>query len=166
MSTVQLRKFIPSSRRLTGAIIGGLVAGLVLSVWMLIGEVSSGMPSQLTEMERQIAGWLGAAPASTVHIATLKEEYLGNLGHWLLSAVAGAAYAIFWRRDRSVVLNGLTFGAAFYVAAHAVVGPIIGLTPGMWNMPREVFLMGCVINGFFGLCTAYFAHQFDRAENV
>ncbi len=144
-----------------GAVAGGVVAGLVLSVWMLIGEVTSVAPSQLTEMERQIAGWFGGLTPLASRSITLSEEYLGNLGHLLLSAVAGAAYALVWRRDRSVVLNGLLFGAAFFVAAHAIVGPLLGLTPGMWNMPRSIFLTGCVINGFFGLCTAFFAHQFE-----
>jgi hypothetical protein len=31
----------------------------------------------------------------------------------------------------------------------------------MWNFPLAVFVQGCIINGFFGLCTAFFAHQFD-----
>ncbi len=97
---------------------------------------------------------------------TMAEEYSGNLGHWLLSALAGAAYACVWRRDRSMIRDGILFGAAFYLAAHAIVGPLLGLTPGMWNFPRSAFLMGCVINGFFGLCTAFFAHHFDRSQGV
>lgn len=45
----------PTSHRLLGAILGGILAGLALSVWMLIEAVSNGSPSQLTRMERQIA---------------------------------------------------------------------------------------------------------------
>ncbi len=82
----------------------------------------------------------------------------------MLSAVAGAAYAFVWRRSRPVVLNGLLFVAAFFIAAHAIVGPLFGLTPGMWNFPRPVSVTGCIINGFFGLCTAFFAYQFDPAR--
>jgi hypothetical protein len=31
----------------------------------------------------------------------------------------------------------------------------------MWNFPLAVFVQGCIINGFFGLCTAFVANQFD-----
>jgi uncharacterized membrane protein YagU involved in acid resistance len=156
-----LMRFLPPRRRLYGAIIGGLVAGLVLAVWLLIGEVTSGLPSQLTEMERQIAVWFGAAPHPANAVASTAEEYYGIFGHLLLSALAGAGYAIGWRRDKSVILNGLVFGMAFYAVAHAVVGPITGLTPPIWGVPLSLFLLGCVINGFFGLVTAFFAHQFE-----
>ncbi len=152
----------PSGNRLLGAVAGGLFAGLVLSVWMLIGEVASGQPSQLTDMERQIAGWFGAGAAGPG--ITMAEEYLGNGGHLLLSALAGAAYALVWRRDRPVVLNGLVFGLAFLVAAHGIVGPLTGLTPMLWDRPFTFFWMGGLINGFFGLCTAFFARQFDPAS--
>ncbi len=151
---------MPSRRRLLGAVIGGLFAGLVLSVRMLIGEVVSHQPSQLTEMEREIANRLAGPMSTPTSTITITEEYLGNLGHWLLSRFAGAAYAVFWRSDRSVVVNGMAFGAAFYGAAHAIIGPLLGLTPGMWNFPLRVFLTGCLVNGFFGLCTAFFAYQF------
>lgn len=157
-----LMDLAPAPRRLLGATIGGIVAGLVLAVWLLVGEVVSHLPSQLTAMERQIAGWFGGTTPMDAPGITIAEEYIGIAGHLLLSAIAGAAYAIFWRRDRSVILDGLLFGAAFFMAAHAIAGPALGLTPGMWNMPRPVFLTGCVINGFFGLCTAFFANQFDR----
>ncbi len=57
-----------------GAIIGGIVAGLVLSVWMLIGEVTSGLPSQLIAMERQIAGSLGFSVPPALHTASVFED--------------------------------------------------------------------------------------------
>jgi uncharacterized membrane protein YagU involved in acid resistance len=85
----------------------------------------------------------------------------GIAGHLTLSAVVAAVYPFIWRRDRSVVLNGLLFGAVFFIAAHATIGPLLRLTPGMWNFPLAVFVQGCIINGFFGLCTVFFAHQFD-----
>jgi hypothetical protein len=154
--------FVPSGWRLLGAVLGGIVAGLVLSVWMLIGEVATGTPSQLISMERQVSGWFGTAAPPEVKTASMIEEYVGNFGLLLLSAIAGAACAFGWRRDRSVVLNGLMFGMAFFAPAHAVVGPILGLTPPIWRVPPQLFLLGYVINGFFGLCTAFFAHQFDR----
>jgi uncharacterized membrane protein YagU involved in acid resistance len=142
-----------------GAIVGGVVAGLVLAVWLTVGEVVTRGPSQLTEIERQIAGWFGGKTPLTAPMITMPEEYIAIAGHLLLSAGAGAAYALVWRRDRAVIVNGLVFGAAFFIATHAIVGPLLGLTPGMWNFPPSVFATGCVINGFFGLCTAFFAHQ-------
>ncbi len=160
-------RFWPSTHRLTGAVIGGVVAGLVLSVWMLVGEVTSGAPSQLTQMERQVSGWFGTGVPSANAVASASEEYLGNFGHLLLSALAGAAYAFGWRKDRSpalVVLNGLVFGMAFYALAHAIVGPILGLTPFIWAVPPSLLWLGCIINGFFGLCTAFFAYQFTRND--
>jgi len=163
MSASTVLAGLPSGRRLMGAIFGGLVAGLVLAVWLVVGEVVMREPSQLTEIERQIAGWFGGTTPVAVSTITMAEEYIGIAGHLALSAVAGAAYAFVWRRDRSVVLSGLLFGAGFFVAAHAIVGPLLGLTPGMWNFPQSVFVTGCIINGFFRLYTAFFAHQFDPA---
>lgn len=149
-----------SGRRLSGAIIGAVVAGLILSVWMLTDEVTTHAPSQLTQMERQIASWFGGTTPLEATTITGREEYLGNLGHWLLSATVGAVYPFTFRQDERWVFKGLLFGAGFFIAAHAIVGPLLGLTPGMWNMPRSVFLTGCLINGFFGLSTAFFAQAF------
>jgi uncharacterized membrane protein YagU involved in acid resistance len=161
MSTDAIAKFMPPSRRLMGAIVGGLVAGFVLAVWLVVGEAVTHAPSQLTTMERQIAEWFGGTTPLSAPMITFAEEYTGIAGHLALSAVVATVYPFLWRRDRSVILNGLLFGAAFFIAAHAIVGPLLRLTPGMWNFPLAVFVQGCVINGFFGLCTAFFAHQFD-----
>lgn len=150
------------SRRLTGAIIGGIVAGLVLAIWLLIGEVSSGAPSQLTTMERQIAGWFGGPQTLASAPASMLEEYIGVFGHLLLSAFAGAAYAIFWPKRESVIVQGILFGMAFYAVAHAIVGPLTGLTAPIWQVPLPIFLLGCVINGFFGICTAFFTKLIDH----
>ncbi len=49
MRAAGLMRLMPAKHRLLGAVVGGVVAGLVLSVWMLIGEVVSHTPSQLTE---------------------------------------------------------------------------------------------------------------------
>jgi hypothetical protein len=76
-----------------GAIVGGVVAGLVLAVWLTVGEVVTRGPSQLTEIERQIAGWFGGKTPLTAPMITMPEEYIGIAGHLLLSAGAGAAYA-------------------------------------------------------------------------
>ncbi len=157
---------LPSWRRLLGSVIGGVVAGLVLAIWLVVGEVVTHSPSQLTEIERHIASWFGSATPMDASAITFAEEYVGIAGHLLLSAVAGAAYACVWRTRRCVVVDGLLFGAIFFVAAHAVVGPLLGLTPGMWNFPPSAFLIGCVVNGFFGLSTAFFAREFERGEPV
>ena len=161
MSADAIAKLMPPRRRLMGAILGGLVAGFVLAVWLVVGEVVTRTPSQLTMMERQIAGWFDGATPIDAPMITFAEEYSGIAGHLVLSAIIAAVYPFVWRRDRSVALNGLLFGAALFIAAHAIVGQLLRLTPGMWNFPLSVFVQGCIINGFFGLCTAYFAHQFD-----
>jgi uncharacterized membrane protein YagU involved in acid resistance len=161
MGVDTIAKLMPPRRRLMGAILGGLVAGFVLAVWLVVGEVVTRTPSQLTMMERQIAAWFDGATPIDAPMIKFAEEYVGIAGHLALSAVVAAVYPFVWRRDRSVVLNGLLFGAGFFIAAHAVIGPLLRLTPGMWNFSLAVFVQGCIINGFFGLCTAFFAHQFD-----
>lgn len=161
MSTLVSPISFPSWRRLYGAVVGGLVAGLVLAVWLEAGEAVTRIPSQLTQIERHITSWFGPAQLLDAPKITFEEEYLGIVGHLLLSAAAGAAFAMVWRRDRSIIIDGLLFGAAFFVVAHAIVGPLLGLTPGMWNFPLSIFLTGCIINGFFGICTAFFAREFE-----
>ena len=66
----------------------------------------------------------------------------GIAGHLTLSAVVVAVYPFIWRRDRSVVLNGLLFGAVFLVAAHAIIGPLLRLTRAMWNFRAGRVLPG------------------------
>lgn len=68
----------------------------------------------MTEIERQIAGWFGGKTPLTAPLITMPEEYIGIAGHLLLAG-SGAAYALVWRRDRSVIVNGLVFGAALTV---------------------------------------------------
>jgi hypothetical protein len=48
----------------------------------------------------------GATPINAPMI-TFAEAYIGIAGHLARSAVVAAVYPFVWRRDRSVVLNGL-----------------------------------------------------------
>lgn len=52
-----------SSKRVAGAVAGGLVAGLALSAVMLLGERASSKPSELIELERNTAAKLGVESA-------------------------------------------------------------------------------------------------------
>lgn len=113
--------------RITGAVTGGVVAGLALSAVMLAGEKITGKPSELIELERKVAAKLGiSTPAGD---ATGHEQLITHGGHLALSALAGPAYAGIVDEKADGVKSGDAFGFAFFVAACGLAGPFLGVTP-------------------------------------
>ncbi len=54
----------PLRGRLAGAVAGAVFAGLAISVWLLIGEIGSGQPSELTRTIRIILDWFRLVPSA------------------------------------------------------------------------------------------------------
>lgn len=151
-----------NERRLAGAVAGGLVAGLALTVMLVAGERKSGKPSELADLERTGAAKLGREVPGANELPEAGEQTLIQGGHLLLSAAAGAAYALATEDDARVVPSGIGFGLAFYAAMHWIAGPLLGLKKPEWRADKGTIAMHTANHVAFGLVTAVGAKLFTR----
>lgn len=141
-------------RRLAGAIIGGLVAGLGITALLITGERESGKPSELAAIERAGLAKLGRDVAAQDSVPDVREQVVIQGGHLLLSATAGAAYALTTDDDVAVVPSGIGFGLAFYGVMHWLAGPLLGLKPPEWRSDKGTIAMHMINHVGFGIVTA------------
>jgi len=116
-----------NGKRMAGAIAGGLVAGLGITAMMMAGEKKSGIPSELTDLERAGARQFGVRSLPSSDLPDAAEQAIVQGSHLLLSAAAGAVYAAIVDEDAGIVPSGIMFGLAFYAAMHWITGPLLGL---------------------------------------
>lgn len=141
-------------RRLAGAIAGGLVAGLGITALLLRGEAKSGTPSELADLERAAFARAGREVPPQAQLPDAREQAVIQGGHLLLSAAAGAVYALATDEDAAIVPSGLGFGLAFYAAMHWIAGPALGLKLPEWQADKATIAMHGVNHLGFGLVTA------------
>ena len=142
------------SRRMAGAVAGGLVAGLGITALLMAGERKSGEPSEIVTLERKTAEKLGIDTPAADALPSSREQAITLGGHLLLSAAAGAVYAATVDEEASVIGSGLMFGAAFYAAMHWITGPLLGVKPPEWQADAKTIGMHSVNHAVFGLVTA------------
>ncbi len=116
-----------NGKRMAGAIAGGLVAGLGLTAMMMLQEKKSGKPSELTDLGRASAAKLGRVTSPADQLPSPSEQAVTQGGHLALSALAGATYAAATDDAADPLMSGIAFGLAFYVAAHWITGPALGV---------------------------------------
>lgn len=150
-----------NGRRLTGAVTGGLVAGLGLTVVLMAQERRHGTPSELTELGRAAAARLELATPPADRLPAAGEQAAIQAGHLALSALAGAAYAATTDEDASVIASGIVFGLAFYAVAHWIAGPALGLKAPEWRADTATLGMHATNHILFGLVTAAAARAAD-----
>lgn len=143
-----------SRARFVGAIVGGLVAGLGLTVLLVAGERNSGTPSELADLERTAGRKLGIEVPAGDALPDAREQAIIQAGHLALSAAAGAAFAVTTDDDSAILLPGATFGVAFYAAMHWIAGPLLGLKPPEWRAGTKTIAMHAANHIGFGIVTA------------
>ena len=143
-----------NGRRMAGAIAGGLVVGLGITAMLIAGERKSGTPSELAMLERAGARGLRVTVPPDDALPSSGEQAVIQGGHLLLSAVAGAAYALATDEDAGIVPSGIGFGLAFYGAMHWIAGPALGLKSPEWQADKATIAMHGVNHLGFGLVTA------------
>lgn len=151
-----------SARRVGGAVVGGLGAGLALSAVMLLGEKLSGKPSELIELERATATKLNVATPTGDASVTAIEQVVTHGGHLALSALAGLAYATAIDENADGPAAGAAFGAAFFLAAYGITGPALGMTPLPWRQPLVRAVQHPIVHVLFGLAIASGARRARR----
>lgn len=80
-------------------------------------------------------------------------------GHLALSALAGLTYAAAVNEEHDGTEAGAAFGAAFFVAAYGLAGPLLGVTPWPWQQPPLRAVQHPVVHVLFGLAIARFARR-------
>jgi len=143
-----------SGHRMAGAIAGGLVAGLGITAMLMAGEKKSGKPSELTTLERATAAKLGLQTPLPDALPGTGEQAVIQGGHLALSALAAVVYAATTDDDAHVIPSGITFGLAFYAAAHWITGPALGVKPPEWRADKAMLGMHTMNHVAFGLITA------------
>ena len=143
-----------NGKRMAGAVAGGLIAGLGITAMMIAGEKKQGTPSELADLERTTLRKLGMDAPPADQLPGANEQLLIQGGHLLLSVVAGASYAATFDKDDGVISSGVKFGLAFYVLAHWVTGPLLGIKLPEWQSAPKVIGMHTVNHVVFGLVTA------------
>jgi hypothetical protein len=149
-----MREDSMNGRYMTGAVGGGVLAGLGITAMMISGEKKSGMPSELIELQRASARKLGLHASESGTLPTGTEQAVAQGGHLLLSGIAGAAYAAVSDETTNPVLGGVLFGLAFYGVAHWLTGPALGVKTPEWTQGGKTIGMHAVNHVGFGLMTA------------
>jgi hypothetical protein len=151
-----------SGARVLGAVAGGLVAGIGITVLLVSGERKSGRPSELVDLERVSAIRLGLAVSERDALPGPREQAVIHGGHLLLSAAAGAVYALSTDEDANVASSGILFGLSFYAAMHWILGPLLGVKKPEWQTDAPTIGMHTLNHVMFGLVTAGAARLFSR----
>ena len=139
---------------MVGAVSGGLLAGLGLTVMLLAGARESGRPSELVLLRRASARKQGIPVPPDTQLPGAAEQAVVQGGHLLLSAAAGAAYALVVHKDARVASSGISFGLAFYAAMHWIAGPVLGIKKPEWQSGAKTITMHAINHVGFGLVTA------------
>lgn len=151
-----------ASKRMLGAVAGGLVAGLGISTMLIAGERKSRQPSELAELEREGAKRIGVTPPAADVLPDTREQAVIQGGHLALSALAGAAYAGVTNEDAPVIVSGVAFGLGFYAVAHWFAGPLLGLKQPEWRSDGKTIATHTLNHVGFGLVTALGARLASR----
>ena len=152
----------PTARKLTAGIIGGLVAGALVSAIMAGLEAVSGNPSDLVKLKRRTGANLGRTAPVDEAASTAGESAFAHGGHLALAGISGAAYGAVASGRNSPLLAGSIFGGAFYVLAYGVVGPVAKVTPPLWRDSKTSIAQHGLIHLLFGVTTALVAGQAAR----
>ena len=152
-----------NGKRLAGAVVGSLAAGLGLTAMLMVQEKKTGKPSELTDLERKGAAKLGQRTPPADRLPTAREQAVIQGGHLALSALAGVVYAATTDDDAGVVSSGVVFGLAFYAVAHWITGPALRLKQPEWQSDLPTIGMHTANHVLFGFATAAGARVAARA---
>ena len=143
-----------NGRRMAGAIVGSLIAGVGISVLLMAGERKSGKASELVELERTGAHRLGVHAPGNGRLPDATEQAVVQAGHLALSVAAGAVYAAATDEETGVFVSGIGFGLAFYAAMHWITGPLLGVKKPEWRAGAGTIGVHALNHVLFGLATA------------
>ncbi len=151
----------PVRHALAGAA-GGLVAGAVLSGILAATAARAGEPSELALLERRTADRIGLDHHGEWEGPDVTEEAVGHAGHLVLSAVAGAGYALVAHDRAPPIPAGLAFGLGFYALCYGLLGPALRVTPPPTRETPSNLVVRGLNHLLFGVVTAVVARGVAR----
>jgi len=145
-------------RRATAGIIGGLAAGVAVSLAMDLGRRAGVLHKVLAE---DAEDWLDRAANTRARIGEGGTRAMEQANHMAAAAAFGIGYA--WLRERLPALPawglGALYGAGLYVINIAGIAPLIGLTEGERNAPAPVRAERLGLHVLYGVLTAVVADE-------
>ncbi len=143
-------------RKTTAGVIGGVVAGVIVSGVMAIGRDAGLLHKTLAD---HASDWLDQRFDTRSWAGEDGTQALEQANHLAASAAFGAVYGVSRPLTQSVppVAAGALFGAGLYAVAIAGVVPTIGLTPDQGREPDGVVLQRLGLHVLFGVITALVA---------
>lgn len=111
------------------AILGGLVAGLVTTAFMVAGRKTGLLTKTL---DRDAVDWIDRTTGSRDVIGEAGTTAVEFANHMGASAAFGAALPTLrnWAPDLSPVALGALYGTALYAVNIAAIAPVLGITEG------------------------------------
>jgi hypothetical protein len=157
----------------TADVVKGALAGAA-ATWVM-GQVTTWLYENESEdtrrREEQARGGQSAytnaaakaADAVGAQLSADQREKAGSAIHWALGAAGGAAYAAMRKQWPGVArLNGLAFGAGFFMVMDELMNPVLGLTPGPGAFPWEAHARGLGGHLAYGLVNELVLATLDR----
>ncbi len=111
------------------AMLGGLVAGVVTTVFMVAGRKSGLLTKTL---DRDAVDWIDRMTGSRDVIGDAGTSVVEFANHLGASAAFGAALPTLrkWAPDLSPVALGTLYGSALYAVNIGAIAPVLGITEG------------------------------------
>lgn len=111
------------------AILGGLVAGLVTTAFMVAGRKTGLLGKTL---DRDAVDWIDRTTGARAVIGEAGTDALEFANHLGASALFGAALPTLreWAPTMSPVALGALYGTALYAVNIAAIAPVLGITEG------------------------------------
>jgi uncharacterized membrane protein YagU involved in acid resistance len=104
-----------------------------------------------------------AAGVSGVELSDDQQKQAGSAIHWALGIAAGAAYGVMRRRfPAAAAMNGLPFGAGFFIVMDELMNPALGFTPGPTAFPWQAHARGLGGHLVFGAVSEAILEGLDR----
>ena len=145
-------------RRATAGIIGGLAAGVAVSLAMDLGRRAGVLHKTLAE---DAEDWLDRAADTRQHVGEGGTRAMEQANHMAAAAAFGIGYSLL--RERLPALPawrlGALYGAGLYVINIAGIAPLIGLTEGERDAPAAVRAERLGRHVLYGVLTAIVADQ-------
>jgi hypothetical protein len=145
-------------RRIKASILGGLAAGLTMSLAMELGRRSGVLHKTLAENAED---WLDRMADTRRHIGRNGTAAVEQANHMAAAAAFGFGYFLLRERvsELPAWILGALYGGGLYIANIAGIAPLIGLTEGEQNAPASVRAERFGLHLLFGIVTAAVAER-------